>query len=144
MTEETELPNKGKIRTLGEKETYKYLIILEADTIKHEEMKEKIKKECLWRTRKRHETKLCSRNFIKAIKTWVAHFGKYSGLFLKWTREEIQQIDQRTRKLMMIHKPLHRRDHVGRLYVSGNEEGRRVVSIEYGVDASMQRLKDYI
>ena len=34
-----------KIRVRGEKETYKYLGILEADTIKHAKMKEKIKKE---------------------------------------------------------------------------------------------------
>ena len=32
-------------RALGEKETYKYLGILEADTIKQVEMKEKIQKE---------------------------------------------------------------------------------------------------
>ena len=37
-----ELSNQDKIRTLGEKETYKYLCILEADTIKQVEMKEKI------------------------------------------------------------------------------------------------------
>ena len=36
-----ERPNRDKIRTLGEKETYKYLGILEADTIKQVEMKEK-------------------------------------------------------------------------------------------------------
>ena len=35
MTDRIELPNHGKIRTLGENETYKYLGILEADTIKH-------------------------------------------------------------------------------------------------------------
>ena len=40
-----ELPNQDKIRTLGEKETYKYLGILEADTIKQLEMKKKIQKE---------------------------------------------------------------------------------------------------
>ena len=34
-----ELPNQEKIRTLGEKEAYKYLGKLEADTIKHVEMK---------------------------------------------------------------------------------------------------------
>ena len=39
-----ELPNQEKIRTLGEKETNKYLVILEGDTIKHAEMKEKLKK----------------------------------------------------------------------------------------------------
>ena len=37
-----ELPNQDKIWTLGEKETYKYLGILEADTIKQVERKEKL------------------------------------------------------------------------------------------------------
>ena len=41
MTEGTELSNQEKIRTLVEKETYKYLGILEADTIKKVEIKEK-------------------------------------------------------------------------------------------------------
>ncbi len=41
MTDGMELPNQDKIRTLGEKEMYKYLGILEVDTIKHVEMKEK-------------------------------------------------------------------------------------------------------
>ena len=44
MTEGVELANQEKIRTLGEKEIYKYLGILKADTIKQVEMKEKIKK----------------------------------------------------------------------------------------------------
>ena len=64
-----EQPNQDKIRTLGEKKTYKYLDILEADTIKHEEMKEKIKKVYFKRTRKLLETNLCSRNLIKGINT---------------------------------------------------------------------------
>ena len=34
LTDGIELPNKDKIRTLAENETYKYLGILEADTIK--------------------------------------------------------------------------------------------------------------
>ena len=34
LTDRMELPKKDKIRTLGEKETYKYLGILEAYTIK--------------------------------------------------------------------------------------------------------------
>ena len=43
MTEGMELLNQEKIRTLGKKETFKYLGILEANTIKQVEMKEKIK-----------------------------------------------------------------------------------------------------
>ena len=45
FTNAIELPNQDKIRTLVEKEIYKYLGILEAETIKQEEMKEKIKNE---------------------------------------------------------------------------------------------------
>ena len=44
LTDRMELPSQDKIRTLGEKETYKYLGILEVDTIKQVEMKDKIKK----------------------------------------------------------------------------------------------------
>ena len=68
-TDGIELPNQDKIRTLAENETYKYLGILEADTIKQVEMKDKIQKEYLRRTRKLLETKLSSGNLIKGINT---------------------------------------------------------------------------
>ena len=70
MMEGIELPNQEKIRTLGEKETYKYLGILKADTLKHVGMK-KNKKGYLKRIRKLLETKLHSRNLIKRINTWA-------------------------------------------------------------------------
>ena len=38
LTDGIELPNQDKIRTLAENETYKYLGILEPDTIKQAEM----------------------------------------------------------------------------------------------------------
>ena len=52
MTEEAKLPNQVDIRTLGEKETYKYFGILEAGTIKQVERKGKFFKVYLRRTRK--------------------------------------------------------------------------------------------
>ena len=45
MTDGMELQNQDKIRTLGENEAYKYLCILEADTIKQVEIKDKTQKE---------------------------------------------------------------------------------------------------
>ena len=68
LTDGMELSNRDKMRTLGEKETYKYLGILQADTTKQVEMKEITKKEYLRRTRKLLETKLCCRNLIKGKK----------------------------------------------------------------------------
>ena len=104
LTDGMELPNQDKIKTLAKNETYKYLGILEADTIKQAEKKEKIQKEYLRKTRKLLETKLNCRNLIKGINTWVVPLIRYSGPFLKWTRDELKQMDQRTRKLMTMHK----------------------------------------
>ena len=56
-------------------------------------------------------------NLIKGINTMAVPLVRYSGLFLKCTREELQQMDQRIRKLMTIHKAFHPRYDVNRLYV---------------------------
>ena len=144
LTDRMELSNQGKIRTLVENETYKYLNILDVDTIKQVEMNDKIQKEYLRRTRKLLETKLSSRNLIKRINTWALPLVRYSGPFLKWTRDELKQMDQRTRKLMTMHKALHPRGVVDRLYVWRKAGVRELASIEDSVDASIQRLEDYI
>ena len=72
------------------------------------------------------------------------HLVRYSGPFLKWTRDEFKQMHQRTRKLMTMHNVLHSRDDVDRIYVSRKAGGRGLASIEDSVDASVQRLEDYI
>ena len=86
-TDGIELPNQDKIRTLGENDAYKYLGILEADTTKQVQMKDKIQKEYLRRTRKLLETKHSCRNLIKGINTWAIPLVRYSGPFLKWTKD---------------------------------------------------------
>ena len=134
LTDGIELPNQDKIRTLTENETY----------IKHVEMKDKIQKEYLRRTIKLLETKLSSRNLFIEINTCAVPLVRYSGPFLKWTRDELRQMDQRTRKLMTMHKALHPRDDVDRQYVPRKERGRGLSSIEESVDTSIQRLEDYI
>ena len=48
-------------------------------------------------------------------------------------------MDQRTRKLMTMHKALNPRDDVDRLYISRKKK-RGLASIEDSVDASIQRL----
>ena len=55
-----ELPNQDKIRTLGEKETYIYLWILEVDTIKQLEMEKKKK-----RKKKKKNTSRERENYLK-------------------------------------------------------------------------------
>ena len=45
---------------------------------------------------------------------------------------------------MTMHKALHPTDDVVRLYVSRKKGGRGLDSIEDSVDASIQKLEDYI
>ena len=45
---------------------------------------------------------------------------------------------------MSIHKALHPRENVDRLYVWRMEGGRGLAGIDDSVDASIQQLEDYI
>ena len=91
-------------------------------------MKEKIENEYKRRVRKILETKLSGENVIKAINTWATALLRYSAAFLDWTKEEKQQLDRRTRKLLTIHKGLHPKSNVGRLYIPRKEGGRGLLS----------------
>ena len=51
---------------------------------------------------------------------------------------------KRTRKQMTMHKALHPRNDVNRLYVPRKVGGRGIASIEDSVDTSIQRREDYI
>ena len=112
---------------------------MEADTIKQVEIKDKIQKEHLRRIRKLLETKHSSRNLIKGINIWAVAFVRYSGPFLKLTRDELKQMDQKKRKLMNMNKALHPRDDIDRLYVSRKEGGRGYASIKDNVGASIHQ-----
>ena len=75
--------------------------------------------------------------------SWRPEETPVKNYWLKWTRDELRRMDQRTRKLMTRHKALHPRDGVDRLYVPKKEGGRGLTSIEDSVDTSIQRLEDY-
>ena len=67
ISEGIELPNGKEIRSLDDQEGYKYLGILQFDDIKHNEVKEKLKKEDVRRVRKILKSHLNGGNVIQAI-----------------------------------------------------------------------------
>ena len=91
-----------------------------------------------------YSRQLYSRNLIKRIYIWAVLLVTYLRPFLKWTREELKQMDQRTRKLMTMHTALHPRDDVDILYVSRKDVERGIANTEDSIDASIQRLEDSI
>ena len=120
MSDGIKLPDAKEIKSMNEGEGYKYLGIIEADEIKKKEMKEKVSNEYKRRVRKILETKLSGENVIKAINSWAISLVRYSAAFLEWTKEEVQGLDRRTRKLLAMHKGLHPRSNVDRLYLPRN------------------------
>ena len=53
-------------------------------------------------------------------------------------------MDQRTRKLRIMHKVLHPRDDIDRLYASRKIGERGLASIKDSTDALIQQLEDYV
>ena len=87
-----------------------YLEILKVSIIKQVEMKEKNKKRLLQKSRKLQEAKFSCKNLIKGIDTWEVPLVRFYEPFLKWTKEEIGQMNLRTRKSMTSLKALNPRD----------------------------------
>ena len=138
------LPDDKVINSLQDKDGYKYLGILQVDKVKGQEMKEKIAKEYKRRVRKVLETKLNGENMIKSINIWAVSLVRYSAAFLDWTKEEKQDIDRKTRKLITMHKGLHPKSNANRLYIPRKVGGRGLLSIEDTVDLARLGLKSYV
>ena len=68
--------------------------------------------------------RLNGRNIVKGINTWAIPVLRYSTPFLSWTKTELQSIDGKTRKLLIMHNGLHSRSDVDRLYIPRKVGGR--------------------
>ena len=125
-------------------EGYRYLGILELDKIKENEMKEVFRREYLRRVNLVMKSKLNGKNKIMAINTWAVSLMRYGAGILKWNKNELQQIDRKTRKVMTINKGLHPRSDVARIYVSRKRGGRGLQSCEHCVRGEENSLNWYI
>jgi len=126
----TTLPDDTTIRAMEESEGYKYLGVLEASDIPHGQMKGKIRKEYLRRVKKVARSKLNGGNLIQAMNTWAVSLVRYAGGILEWRKQELRDLDRRTRKLLTMNGGFHPRDCVARLYVPRKDRGRGLISVE--------------
>ena len=101
------LPNNN-IKGLNLNEIYKYLGILQADDIKHKQVKKNILSKYNKRVRKILKSKLNGGIIIKAINSWAVPVVRYTAGIMDWTQAELEDLDRKTRKLMSAHHALHR------------------------------------
>ena len=85
-------------------EGYKYLGILELDKFKEREMKDIFRTENLRRFKLVMKSQLNGKNKIKAANTWAVSLIRYGEGKIKWNKEELQEIDRTSRKIMTINE----------------------------------------
>ena len=109
---------------------YKYLSIIERSGICREQMKRSVKTEYFRRVRSAVKSKLNAGNVFQAVNIWAVPTVQYGHAIIQWTKEELQQMDWKTRKLITIYGGLHPRSCVDRLYMPRSDEGRVLVSVK--------------
>ena len=93
-------------------------------------MKQKIRKEYLRRVRLILRTKLNGRNKIEAVNSLAVPVVQYSFGIIDWKISELKKIKTKTGKLSNIHKMLHPKADVERLYIPRKEGGRGLIEVE--------------
>ena len=122
----------------------KYLGILQADDIKHKQVKKKTLSEHNKRVSKILKSKLNGGNVIKAIYSWAVSVVRYTAGIIDWTQAKLEDLDQKTRKLMLAHHALHPQSDVDRLYLPRQVGGRGLLQIRQTVEEEKRALNDYI
>ena len=93
-------------------------------------MKEKIRKEYLRRVRLILRTELNGKNKIEAVNSLAVPVVQYSLGIIDWKISELKKIDAKTRKLLNMHKMLHPKADVERLYIPRKDGGRGLIEVE--------------
>ena len=123
------LPKGEKVRSLEKGQDYRYLGVLQCDTIKHNEMKGLLRNEYFRRVRKMLKSSLNSGNVILAINSRAVSVIRNGAGIVDWTKNEIQEMDRKTRKLLTIYRSMHPQGDVDRLYMKRVAGGRGLQSV---------------
>ena len=82
----------GKMMKNIEEGGYKYLGILEADGVKHEEKKDQTKKEYIRRVKNILKSKSNGRNIILANYSRAVSIVRYGARIISWTKTELEEL----------------------------------------------------
>ena len=141
-TDGIELPSGEKIKI--EADGYKYLRILEYDRVKEQEMKNNFRNEYFRRTKLILKSKLNGGNNIMALNTWVVSILRYSAGIRKWNKNELQEMDRKTRKFMTMNKESCPRSDVAWFYLSRKNGGRGLIGCGKSVNSEENELWWYV
>ena len=134
----------GKMMKNIEEDGYKCVGILEADGVKHEQIKDQIKKECIRRVRNILKPKLNEVNIILAISSRAVSIVRYGVGIISWTKMELEELDRRTRKLIAMYVVHRLKADVDKLYLQRFQGGRGLLGLEDCVQVEVHSIEKHL
>ena len=61
---------------------------------------------------------------------WAVSLLRYSGGIIRWNKDDLLEMDRRTRKLMTMNGALHPKSDINRIYIPRRRGGRGLISAE--------------
>ena len=117
---------------------------MEYDIVKEQEMKDKFRNGYFSSTKLILKSKLNGRKKTMALNTWAVSILRYGAGILRWNKNELQEMDRKTKKFMRKNKELHPKSGVARLYVSWKNGGRGLIGCENSMKSEENGLRWYV
>ena len=136
------LPSGDKMKDVDE-EGYKYLGVLQKDSLMSAEMKTKVKSEYFRRLSLLLKSELNAGNVVQGINSWAIGIVRYTAGVLDWGKTELKAMDVKTRKTLTLHGAFHRNSDVDRLYLKRKDGGRGLISVVDCVRMEEENLMEY-
>ena len=140
-TEGVSLP-EGTIADI--EESYKYLGIPQANGNLEEVTRKAATAKYLQRVRQVLRSQLNGKNKSRAINSYALPVIRYPAGIISWPKDEIQNTDVKTRKLLTMHGGFHPKSSTLRLYMSRKEGGRGLVSVRATIQDETSKIHKYI
>lgn len=127
-----------------EDQSYKYLGIPQQHTNLEEQTKHDATKEYKKRLKQILKSKLNAKNKIEAINAYAIPIIRYTAGIIRWTMDETNALNRKTRKILNMYGALHPRADVERLYLPRKLGGRGLMNIRHTIQTEERSLTQYM
>nr|CAH7732997.1 unnamed protein product [Callosobruchus chinensis] len=128
--EDERLVDGSILRQLHAGDTYAYLGVAQSHIQEANIVKECLRRKYLQRLRQIWSSELSGKNKVAATNMLAVPLLLYTFGAIRWTVEELRQLDTKTRKRMNMERSLHPKSSVPRIYLPRHLGGRGLLSLE--------------
>ena len=129
VTGKIELSEGQIIEALESEKIYTYLGMAQRADCLDELIKSTVRKEFIRRSKPVWKSMLSAKNKVKAFNSICVGLLSYSFGISKWTQNELQDVEEKVRKIMTMNKGFNKHSDVDRIFLQIKFEGRGLICI---------------